>query len=73
MEDPSAAAAEAAAENSGPKLSSAEILASMGVDALPTKHDPLLAELEARYEAECEKVSRSVQRVGWELRQAGRS
>lgn len=59
MEDPSVAEA-AAAGNGGPKLSSAEFLAAMGVDALPTKHDPLLAELEARYEAECEKVSRSV-------------
>lgn len=39
------------------KPSPADILAEMGVDALPPKaQDPLLVEIEARYEAECEKV-----------------
>lgn len=43
------------------KPSQAEILAGMGVDSLPVKkQDPLVAELEARYEAECEKVGGTV-------------
>lgn len=57
MEDPSTAAANAAAN----KPSQAEILAGMGVESLPVKaQDPLLAEAEARYVAECEKVRPSV-------------
>ncbi len=38
------------------KLTQGQYLAEMGVEALPHKVDPLLAALEARYEAECEKV-----------------
>lgn len=48
---------EGQATGAGHKPSQAEILANMGVSSLPAKkQDPLLAELEARYEAECEKV-----------------
>lgn len=62
MEDPSTAAANAAAN----KPSQAEILAGMGVESLPVKaQDPLLAEAEARYVAECEKVRPSVSFVLW--------
>jgi len=38
------------------KLTQGQYLAEMGVEALPRKGDPLLADLEARFEAECEKV-----------------
>jgi hypothetical protein len=53
----------------GPKLSKETILAEIGVEGLRPRQDPFLAELEAKYAAECDKARRRAERFGVEYKE----
>lgn len=52
-----------------PKLSKETILAEIGVEGLRPRQDPFLAELEAKYAAECDKARRRAERFGVEYKE----
>jgi len=53
----------------GPKLSKETLLAEIGVEGLRPRQDPFLAELEAKYAAECDKARRRAERFGVEYKE----
>lgn len=57
------------AEQQHPKLSKETILAEIGVEGLRPRQDPFLAELEAKYAAECDKARRRAERFGVEYKE----
>lgn len=52
-----------------PKLSKETILAEIGMEGLRPRQDPFLAELEAKYAAECDKARRRAERFGVEYKE----